>query len=62
MNASQLPTIGAALAGGFYAGIIWLPTANIKYALIDAGKAGEVVGPWGEYGKRIDHCDSMWDA
>jgi len=62
MKASELPAIGAELGGGYFAGIIWLATVGIKYALIVAGKDGEFSGEWGNYDKEIDGADSPWDG
>jgi hypothetical protein len=62
INSCTLPPIGAEIAGGYFAGIIWLPTSATKYALIVAGKDGEFVGEWGNYGKKIDGAASPWDG
>ena len=60
MNASQLPTIGTALAGGFYAGRFQVDGKH--FALIVSPAAGDIEGAWGEYGKKLDGCRSMIDG
>jgi hypothetical protein len=62
INSCTLPPIGVEIGGCYFAGIIWLPTSATKYALIVAGKDGEFVGEWGNYGKKIDGADSLWDG
>lgn len=58
---SELPAIGAALAAGFFAGLVAFNGDH--YAIIVAPKAeGETDGEWGEYGTRIDGADSCFDG
>lgn len=45
---SELPPIGAPLAGGFYAGIA------AGFAVITAPKSTELVGVWSKFGVKID--------
>jgi hypothetical protein len=58
---SELPAVGAALAAGFFAGLVAFNGDH--YAIIVAPKAeGETEGEWGEYGTRIDGADSCFDG
>lgn len=58
--AVQLPEIGQAFGGGFFSGIT--VENGQRYANITAGAEHELVGEWGEYGKKIDSADSFTDS
>jgi hypothetical protein len=60
MKTSELPAIGAALAGGFFAGRFQIDGA--PYALICSPAEGDIEGKWGEYGKKLDGCRSFVDG
>ena len=62
INKNELPALGTALAGGFYAGLIQSGTA--LYAIIRAPKAEGFHAPtaWGEYGNEIEGADSVSDG
>lgn len=51
MKTSELPAIGAALAGGFFAGRFQI--AGTHFALVVSPAASEIVGAWGEFGTKI---------
>ena len=52
INQANIPAIGAALEGGFYAGRVQID--GQQYALVVAPKAdGETTGKWGEYGQDV---------
>lgn len=54
INRSDLPTIGAPLAGGFYAGLFNLDN-NLHALIVSPKEQGQIPGvKWGEYGKAID--------
>jgi hypothetical protein len=53
---TDLPAIGAELAGGFYTGII--QTEGQLFALITAPKELELTGEWGTYGTKIPGANS----
>ena len=58
---SELPPIGAALAAGFFAGLVAFNGDH--YAIIVSPKAeGEIEDAWGDYGSRIDGADSCFDG
>jgi len=58
--AVQLPEIGQAFGGGFFSGVT--VENGQRYANITAGAEHELVGEWGEYGKKIDGADSFTDS
>jgi hypothetical protein len=60
MKTSGLPAIGAALAGGFFAGRFQIDGA--PFALICSPADGDIEGKWGEYGKKLDGCRSFIDG
>lgn len=62
ISKNELPALGDALAGGFYAGLIQSGTA--LYAIIRAPKAEGFHAPiaWGEYGNEIEGADSVSDG
>ena len=62
ISKNELPALGNALAGGFYAGLIQSGTA--LYAIIRAPKAEGFHDPiaWGEYGNEIEGADSVSDG
>lgn len=61
INQANIPAIGAAFEGGFYAGRFQIN--GKQYALIVAPKAaGETSGKWGEYGADIEAARSCFDG
>lgn len=61
INQANIPAIGAALEGGFYAGRVQID--GPQYALIVAPKAdGETTGKWGEYGQDVPGARSYNDG
>lgn len=59
---TDLPTIGAPLAGGFYAGLF--RNGDQLQALIVSPKTeGELIDiTWGEYGQEVEGAGSFWDG
>lgn len=61
IDQANIPTIGAALEGGFYAGRLQID--GQQYALIVAPKAeGETTGKWGEYNQDVPGARSYNDG
>ncbi|MFJ2455404.1 DUF1566 domain-containing protein [Pseudomonas protegens] len=56
------PDIGQAYGGGFVTGITRDPVTGKRSLHITAGAAHELVGKWGEYGKKIEGADSFTDS
>lgn len=54
-----LPAIGEAYGGGFVSGITRDPDTGKRYLNITAGAEHELVGAWGEYGKKIEGAGSF---
>ncbi len=61
-QASTLPEIGEAYGGGFVSGITRDPDTGKRYLNITAGAEHELVGAWGEYGKKIKGAGSFTDG
>lgn len=57
-----LPAIGEAYGGGFVSGITRDPDTGKRYLNITAGAEHELVGAWGEYGKKIEGASSFTDG
>ncbi len=61
--AADIPTIpGTPLAGGFYVARYFDQHTREEFVLIDAGRAGDLKGVWGEYGKDIEGARSYTDG
>ena len=60
--AQPIPAIGQAYGGGFVTGITRDPVTGKRSLHITAGAAHELVGKWGEYGKKIESADSFTDS
>ena len=60
--AVTIPAIGQAYGGGFVTGITRDPATGKRSLHITAGAAHELVGKWGEYGKKIEGADSYSDG
>lgn len=61
INQVNIPAIGTAFEGGFYAGRLQID--GRQYALIVAPKAeGETTGKWGEYGQEVPGARSYNDG
>ncbi|MBB1614489.1 DUF1566 domain-containing protein [Pseudomonas sp. UMC65] len=58
----SIPVIGQAYGGGFVTGITRDPVTGKQSLHITAGAAHELVGKWGEYGKKIEGADSFIDS
>lgn len=54
--------IGQPYGGGFFSGITVDPATGKRYRNITASAEHELVGAWGEYGKKIEGTDSFVDG
>ncbi|WP_338523329.1 DUF1566 domain-containing protein [Pseudomonas batumici] len=54
--------IGQPYGGGYFNGIVRDPDTGLEYRTITAGAEHELVGPWGEYGVKIEGADSFTDG
>lgn len=61
-QATTLPAIGEAYGGGFVSGITRDPDTGNRYLNITAGAEHELVGVWGEYGKKIEGASSFTNS
>lgn len=57
-----LPEIGQPFGGGFFSGVTRDPDTGKRYLHITAGAEHELVGKWGEYGKKIEGADSFTNS
>jgi len=60
--AQPIPAIGQAYGGGFVTGITRDPATGKRSLHITAGAEHELLGKWGEYGKKIEGADSFTDS
>lgn len=62
INKSALPTIGTALAGGFYAGL-FRNGDQLQALIVSPKEQGELIDiAWGEYGQEVEGAESYFDG